>query len=90
MLLHVHCECVCFFDCSACLVIGLGAGMMGRASAMCVSMGSCEGMAFACSPSLSITLCLSTLCLGTLCLGGGFMEPFANLPLEGQIHARGE
>jgi hypothetical protein len=29
MLLHVRCECVRFVNCSACLVVGLGANMKG-------------------------------------------------------------
>ncbi len=29
MLLHVHRECVCFVNCSAHLVVGLGVNMMG-------------------------------------------------------------
>ncbi len=69
MLLRVCRECVHFVNYSACLVVELGANMLGVASVICVSMGSCEVMAFAISPSLSSTLCLGTLCLGTLCLG---------------------
>ncbi len=71
MLLRVRREYVCFVNCNSRLVVGLGADMMGGASVIRASVGSCEGMLFAGSPSLSITLCLGTLCLGTLCSWGG-------------------
>jgi hypothetical protein len=85
MLLHVHLECVRFVNCSARLVVGLGANMMGGAS---VSVGGCGGMLFAGSPSSSITLYLGTLCLGTLCSWEGYMAPIADLLVGGSICAQ--
>jgi hypothetical protein len=71
MLLCVCHECMRFVNCSAYLVVGLGADMMGRGSVICASMGSCGGMSFAGSPLSSVTLCSGTLCLGILCSRGG-------------------
>jgi hypothetical protein len=85
MLFHVLRECVHFVKCSARLVVGLGADMMGRASVIRASMGSCGGILFAGSPSSSFTLCLGTLCSGTLCLLGGTYGALCRSPC-GRIH----
>ncbi len=80
MLLHVCCEYVRSVNYSACLLVGLGANMMGGASVIRASMENCGGMLFAGSLLSSVTLCLSTLCLGILCLrGGGHMVSIVDL-----------
>jgi hypothetical protein len=81
MLLRVCHECVRFISCSARLVVQLGANMMGGASIIRASVGSCEGMLVASSWSSSVTLCP---CIRR----GEHMAPVADL-LVGGICARG-
>ncbi len=85
MLFHVLCECVCFVNCRARLVVGLGANMMGGALVIRASMESCGSMLFAGSPSSSVTLCTGTICLGTLCLLGETYDALCRSPC-GWIH----
>ncbi len=83
MFFYVFHECVRFVKRSACLVVGLGANMIGGASEIHAS--SCGGMLFVGSASSSVTLCLGTLCLDTPCSLGGTYGTLCRSPC-GRIH----
>jgi hypothetical protein len=63
MLFLVCWECVCLVNFRACLVVGLGAAMMGGTSVILVSIGGSTLLSAMCWSSQLITLCF-TLCPG--------------------------
>jgi hypothetical protein len=89
MLFRVLHECLCFVNCSAHLVVGLGADMMEGASVIRASVESCGGMLFAGSLSSSVTFVWAPFVWAPFVCWGEHMAPFADLLMGGSICAQG-